>query len=55
MTCCGSGIMEAVNKVAYQSGGYLLDCNIVLPKEQTQMPICTNELIFHAFLYVNFC
>ncbi len=45
----GPGIMNAVNKGAYDAGGDSIGFNIKLPHEQNPSPYTTDEMTFHYF------
>lgn len=45
----GGGIMEAVNRGAYDNGGGTIGFNIVLPKEQHPNPYTTDAFTFEHF------
>ncbi|MFT7605699.1 MAG: hypothetical protein ACI8VT_003296 [Saprospiraceae bacterium] len=49
MTGGGSGIMEAANRGAFESGGSSIGCNIKLPFEQKPNPYMQEWLTFNHF------
>ena len=49
MTGGGSGIMEAVNRGAWESGGRSVGCNIRLPIEQAPNPYTHRRVMFRHF------
>lgn len=49
MTGAGPGLMEAVNKGAYENGGRSMGCNIVLPHEQKPNPYLHKSLTLKFF------
>jgi uncharacterized protein (TIGR00730 family) len=45
----GPGIMEAANRGAFEAGGLLIGCNILLPKEQKENPYLHRFVDFRYF------
>jgi uncharacterized protein (TIGR00725 family) len=53
MTGGGPGIMEAANKGAYEAGGYLVGCGIILPFEKKPNPYLHKWIDIRYFFYAS--